>query len=84
MGSIGGYQWHIEIRGHHALAGNEFPIPQTMAGVEIGVDSDEYQKWYRELTTFPAALISEAENKISEIINKCIEGEKMTISQEQG
>ena len=26
--------------------GNEYPIPQTMAGVEMDVDSDEYQAWY--------------------------------------
>ncbi len=75
MGSIGDYQWQIEIGRHHAHAGNEYQIPQTMAGVEIGVDSDEYQEWYRELTTFPAAFISKAEHKISEIINKSMEGE---------
>ena len=26
--------------------GNYFSIPQTMAGIEIDLDSDEYQAWY--------------------------------------
>ena len=28
-------------------AGVVYLIPQTMAGVEINVDSDEFQEWYR-------------------------------------
>ena len=30
-------------RDHYDYAGNAYPIPQTMAGVEIDVDSDEFQ-----------------------------------------
>ena len=28
------------------------------AGVEINVDSDEFQEWYRAFTTFPGQAIS--------------------------
>ena len=38
---------------HYDYAGNAYPIPQTMAGIEVEVDSDEFQAWYREFTTFP-------------------------------
>ena len=30
---------------HYDYAGNAYPIPKTMAGVEIEVDSDEFQAW---------------------------------------
>ena len=36
------------------------PIPQTMAGVEIDIDSDEYQSWYVGFTKFPPPAIFEA------------------------
>ena len=42
---------------HYDYAGNAYPIPQTMAGVEIDVDSDEFQEWYRAFTTFPSQAI---------------------------
>ena len=32
--------------------GNVYLIPQTMAGVEIDVDSDEYQGWYTSYSKF--------------------------------
>jgi hypothetical protein len=31
---------------------NQYPVPQTMAGVEIDVDSDEFQDWYLAFTRF--------------------------------
>ena len=35
---------------------NPYPIPQTMAGVEIDVNSDEFQDWFNAFTKFlPAA-----------------------------
>ncbi len=34
---------------------NEYPIPQTMVGVEIEIDSDEFQAWYQSFTKIPAA-----------------------------
>jgi hypothetical protein len=34
--------------------GNDYPIPQTMTGVKIDGDSDEFQAWYKAFTTFPA------------------------------
>ena len=36
-----------------------------MAGVEIDVDSDEFQEWYRAFTTFPSQAISEAQHQIN-------------------
>ncbi len=35
-----------------------------MASVEIDLDSDEFQEWYREFTTFPAQAISEAQHSL--------------------
>ena len=32
--------------------GNEYPIPQTIAGMEIDVDSDEYQAGINHLPNF--------------------------------
>ena len=49
--------------------GDAFPIPQTMAGVEIDVDSEEFQEWYHSFTRFPPAAIFEAQHNISEILN---------------
>ena len=36
---------------HYDYAGNPYPSPQTMAGVEIDVDSDEFREWYRAFIT---------------------------------
>jgi len=68
---------------HYDYAGNAYPIPQTMAGVEIEVDSDEFQAWYREFTTFPSQAISEAQYQINAVINKYIEGGNRTNRQKQ-
>ena len=65
-------------------AGNAYPISQTMAGVEMDVDSDEFQEWYRAFTTFPAQAISEAQHQINTTINKYIEGGNRTNRQKQG
>ena len=59
-------------------AGVAYPTPQTMAGVEINVDSDEFQEWYRAFTTFPAQAISEAQHQIDTTINKYVEGRNRT------
>ena len=45
-----------------------------MAGVDIDVDSDEFQEWYSACTTFPAQAISEAQHQINTTINKYVEG----------
>ena len=55
---------------HQDCAGNLYPIPQTMAGIEIKVDSDEFQQWYKAFTTFPSQAISEAQYQIHALINK--------------
>jgi hypothetical protein len=52
---------------------NPYPIPQTMAGVEINVDSEEFQAWYNAFTKFQPAAIFDAQHKISEIHNKYFE-----------
>ncbi len=48
-------------------------IPQTMAGLEIVCDSDEYQAWHQSFTKFPPAAIFEAQHQISHILNDYIE-----------
>ena len=53
---------------------NAYPIPQTMASVEIDVDSDAYQEWYRAFTTFPSQAILEAQHQINTTISKYVEG----------
>ena len=68
---------------HYDYAGNAYPIPQTMAGIEIEVDSDEFQAWYREFTTFPSQAISEAQYQINAVIIKYTEGENRTNRQKQ-
>ena len=57
---------------HYDNVGNEYPMPQTKGGVEIDVDSDEFQEWYRVFTTFPAQAISEAQHQVSTTINKYV------------
>ncbi len=38
---------------HQDYAGNLYLIPQTMAGIEIEIDSEEFQESYKVFTTFP-------------------------------
>ena len=49
------------------------PIPQTMAGVEVDIDSDEFQSWYVGFSKFPPPAIFEGQHKISEILTKYFE-----------
>ena len=84
MGVIGSDQRKSDIGCPQRLCGNEYPIPQTMAGVEINVDSDEFQECYRAFTTFPAQAIAEAQLQISTNINKYVEGGNRTNRQKQG
>ena len=63
--------------------GNAYPIPQTMAGVEIDIDSDEYQGWYTSFSKFPPPAIFEAQHKISEIITKYFEESNRAKRQKQ-
>ena len=55
------------------LNGIYHPIPQTMAGVEIDIDSDEFQAWYVLFSKFPPQAIFEGQHKISEILSKHFE-----------
>ena len=68
---------------HYNYAGHAYPIPQTMAGIEIEVDSDEFQEWYKVFTTFPSQAISEAQYQINAVINKYIKGGNRTNRQKQ-
>ena len=68
---------------HYYYAGSAYPIPQTMAGIEIEVDSDEFQEWYKAFTTFPSQAIPEAQYQINAVINKYIEGGNRTNRQKQ-
>ncbi len=54
-----------------------------MAGIEIEVDSDEFQEWYRAFTTFPSQAISEAQYQINAVINKYIQCGNRTNRQKQ-
>jgi hypothetical protein len=65
---------------------NPYQIPQTMVGVEINVDSEEFQEWYHALnvfTKFLPAAIFDAQHKISEILNKYFEELNRANSQKQ-
>ncbi len=68
---------------HHYYARNAYPIPQTIAGVEIEVDSEEFQEWYQAFTTFPSQAISEGQYQINAVINKYTEGGNRTNRQKQ-
>jgi hypothetical protein len=52
---------------------NAYPVPQTMAGVDIDVDSQEYQAWYLSFAKILPAAIFEFQHNISEILNKHFE-----------
>ena len=47
--------------------GSSFPITQTMAGVEIDTDSDEFQAWYLAFTSFPTFALLESQAKLNEM-----------------
>ncbi len=83
MGKFGSSE-NLRPGDHYDYAGNAYPIPQTMAGIEIEVDSEEYQAWYREFETFPSQAISEAQYQINAVINKYIEGRNRANRQKQG
>ncbi len=53
-----------------------------MAGIEIEVDSEEFQAWYTAFATFPSQAISEAQYQINAVINQYIEGGKKDQSPE--
>ncbi len=68
---------------HYDYAGHEYPIAQTMAGIEIEVDSEEFQEWYRVFTTFSWQAISEAQYLFNAVINNYIEGGNRTNRKKQ-
>ena len=63
--------------------GNYYPIPQTMAGVEIDLDSDEFQAWYLAFSKFPPPAIFEGQHKITEILSKYSEDSNRSKRQKQ-
>ena len=63
--------------------GNMYPIQQTMAGVEIDLDSDEFQAWYLAFSKFPPPAIFEDQHKISEILSKYFEDSNRSKRQKQ-
>ncbi len=44
-----------------------------MAGVEIDVDTEDFQEWFNTFTRFQPAAIFDAQHKISEILDKYFE-----------
>ena len=64
-------------------AGNWYPIPQTMTGVEIDLDSDEFQEWYKSFSQFWQPAIFEGQHKISEILSKYFEVSNRSKHQKQ-
>ena len=83
MGKFGSYNGNLISGELQDYAGNYYPIPQTMAGIEIEIDSDEFQEWYRAFTAFPSQAISDAQYQINAVINKYIEGGNRTNRQKQ-
>ncbi len=64
--------------------GNSFPIPQTMAGVEIDTDSDEFQAWYSAFTSFPPSALLESQANLNEILGRHFEDTNQTGQRKQG
>ena len=60
-----------------------YPIPETMAGMEIDIDSDEFQAWYLAFSKFPPLAIFEGQHKISEILSKYFEDSNRSKRQKQ-
>ena len=63
--------------------GDMYPIPQTMAGVEIDIDSDEFQEWYRAFHLYPPPAIFVGQHKISEILSMHFEEPNRSKRQKQ-
>ena len=82
--SLGVINGNLISGNHYDYAVKAYLIPQTMAGVEIDVDSAEFQEWYRAFTTFPSQAISEAQHQINTTISKYVEGGNRTNRQKQG
>jgi hypothetical protein len=49
---------------YQEYAGSDYPILQTMAGVDIDVDFDEFQEWYKAFTAFPKLAIQSSTNTL--------------------
>ena len=58
--------------------GIEYLIPQTMTGVDIDTDFDEFQVRYLAFTKFLPPANFEFQHKISEILNKYFEDSNRT------
>ncbi len=83
VGKLGVINGNLISGAHHDYAGHAYPIPQTMAGIEIEVDSEEFWEWYTAFTTFPWQAISEAQYQINAVINKYMEDGNRTNRQKQ-
>jgi hypothetical protein len=44
--SLGVINWNLILGDHYDYAGHAYSIPQTMSGIELEVDSEEFQEWY--------------------------------------
>jgi hypothetical protein len=64
--------------------GNSFLIPQTMAGVEIDTNSDEFQAWYLAFTSFPPSALLESQAKLNEILGRHFKDSNRTGRKKQG
>jgi hypothetical protein len=62
---------------------NSFPIAQIMAGVEIDIDSDEFQAWYLAFTSFPPSALLESHTKLNEILGLYFEDRNRTSQKKQ-
>ena len=65
------------------LNGIYHPVPQTMAGVTINIDSDEFQAWYVAFSRFPPPAIFEGQHKVTEILSKYFEDSNWSKRQNQ-
>ncbi len=76
--NLGVINRNLILGNHYDYAGHAYQMPQTMAGIEIEVISDEFQEWHKAFTLFPSQKNSEAQYKINLVINKYIEGGNRT------
>ena len=84
MGVLGVINGNLISGVYYDHMGNEYQIPQTMAGVEINVDSDEFQEWYREFTSFRRKQSQKPSTRLIQILTNMSRVEMGRIARNKG
>jgi hypothetical protein len=59
-------------------------VAQTIIGVEIDTDSDEFQAWYLAFTSFPPSALLESQAKLNDNLGRHLEDTHRTGRKKQG